>query len=169
MEIPWEPVRKLRATFCRSHSHRIPPASTTVARHISSVCGQQKHRTSYIYLFIQLCYLLEENLLPLAHISPIERKHQPSTAHSDHPALHGRVWWSSLSSMVHEPTQTGTFQFPHTMSLPESFPNTKFPCSRDLISHDLISCSANINLLHCCLGQAVELCISVVSISSLIA
>lgn len=87
------------------------------------------------------------------HTSHPLRKHQPSAAHGDRPALHGRVWWSTLGSVVQEPTQTAMFQFPHTVSPPEIFPNTKFPCSRDLVSHDLISYSASINLLHCCLGQ----------------
>lgn len=71
--------------------------------------------------------------------------------------------------MVEEPTQTAVFHFSSTMSVCEMFPNTKCPHSHDLISHDLILYSANINLLHCCLRQVVELYISVMSLSSLIA
>lgn len=47
--------------------------------------------------------------------------------------------------------------------LPEIFASTEFPCSPDLVSHDLISYSA----LHTSLGQADKLCISAVAIPSL--
>lgn len=33
MELPQEPMRNLRATFPRNHSHHIPPASMTCKAH----------------------------------------------------------------------------------------------------------------------------------------
>lgn len=52
------------------------------------------------------------------------------------------------------------FHFPHTRTLPEIFASIEFPCSHDLVSHDLISCLASTksSTLHTSLGQALHFC-----------
>lgn len=135
MELPQVPLRKLRATFCRSQSHHTSATFMTCQAYFFILSVWNKNR-------LVICAIYKENTSQFSHTSATERRNQLSMPYNNHPPCPGGFSSPPISVWCSSPQR-----------LQYLYQKVSWSFSQHVI---LISYWTSVNLLHYCPGQAVD-------------